>query len=207
VSLFFLSVLRENLFGLICYPVIFLTKPSLQKLTGVFFRVGNTTFGGGYVTMAVLGRELVDLRRWITAEDYALAFAVARVTPGTNIIAFCAAVGWLVLRWAGALAAVVALTAPTAVLAVFILRLLESGASHPFLMAAIAATVAAVSGMMWSIVWTLVSPHLKGFEKSARAVIIAGGSFLASWIFNITPVPILAVAALIGVLWKDRASA
>jgi chromate transporter len=181
-----------------------LTKPSLGKLTGIFFRVGNTTFGGGYVTMAVLGRELVELRRWITAEDYALAFAVARVTPGTNIIAFCAAVGWLVLRWAGALAAVLALTAPTAVLAVFILKLLESGSEHPLLLGAIAATVAAVSGMMWSIVWTLVSPHLKGFESSARAVILAGGSFLASWVFNITPVPILAVTTLIGVLWRDR---
>jgi chromate transporter len=154
--------------------------------------------------MAVLGRELVELRRWITAEDYALAFAVARVTPGTNIIAFCAAAGWLMLRGAGAVAAVVALTAPTAILAVVILKLLESGTEHPLLLGAIAATVAAVSGMMWSIVWTLVSPHLKGFENGTRAVILAGGSFLASWMFNITPVPILAVTTLIGVLWRDR---
>jgi chromate transporter len=180
-----------------------LTKPSLRKLTGIFFRVGNTTFGGGYVTMAVLGRELSGRLGWITPEDYALAFAVARVTPGTNIIAFCAAVGWQVLRFSGALAAVIALTAPTAVLAIFILKLLESGTEHPLIMGAIGATVAAVSGMMWSIVWILVSPNLKGFSKSLRAVIIAGASFAASWFFNITPIPILAVATLIGVLWKD----
>ncbi len=81
--------------------------------------------------MAVLGRELSGRLGWITPEDYALAFAVARVTPGTNIIAFCAAVGWQILRFSGALAAVIALTAPTAVLAVFILKLLESGTEHP----------------------------------------------------------------------------
>jgi len=153
--------------------------------------------------MAVLGRELADRLGWITPEDYALAFAIARVTPGTNIIAFCAAVGWQVLRFTGALAAVLALTAPTAVLSVFILKLLESGSEHPFLMGAIAATVAAVSGMMWSIVWMLVGPHFKGINKSSRAVIIAGGSFVASWMFNITPVPILGIATLIGVLWQD----
>ena len=153
--------------------------------------------------MAVLGRELSDRLGWITPEDYALAFAVARVTPGTNIIAFCAAVGFQVLRFTGALVAVFALTAPTAVLAVFILKLLESGTDHPYVMGAIAATVAAVSGMMWSIVWMLVGPHFKGLTKSARAILIAGGSFAASWIFNITPVPILAIATLIGVLWQD----
>jgi chromate transporter len=180
-----------------------LTKPSLTKLSGIFFRVGNTTFGGGYVTMAVLGRELSDRMGWITQEDYALAFAIARVTPGTNIIAFCAAVGWQVLRFAGALVAVLALTAPTAVLAVYILKLLETGSEHPLLLGAIGATVAAVSGMMWSIVWMLVGPQFKGIGKSARALIIAGGSFVASWMFNITPVPLLAVATLIGVLWQD----
>ena len=44
------------------------TKPSLAAVTRTFFRIGNTTFGGGYVTMAALGRELVELKKWITAQ-------------------------------------------------------------------------------------------------------------------------------------------
>ena len=86
-------------------------NPSLKKLTEIFFRIGNTTFGGGYVTIGMLGRELVDTRRWISAEKFDLAFALARVTPGTNLIAFCAAIGALICGVAGAVAAVVALTA------------------------------------------------------------------------------------------------
>ena len=43
--------------------------------------------------MIVLGRELVDRLKWLARKDFELAFALARVTPGTNIIAFCAAVG------------------------------------------------------------------------------------------------------------------
>jgi chromate transporter len=151
--------------------------------------------------MTVLGRELVTRKQWIAAEDYELAFAVARVTPGTSIIAFCAAAGWLILGWAGALAAVFVLTAPTAVLAVLLLQGIESGAGHPLVMGAVAATVAAVSGMMWAIVWIIVRPYAKGFVPILRSLVIAGGAFLASWRFNVTPVPVLAAATAASLLW------
>ena len=181
------------------------TERSLGKLTNIFFRVGNTTFGGGYVTMAVLGRELVDLREWITKEDYALAFALARVTPGTNVIAFCAAAGWLVLGVAGAAAAVFASSAPSAAIAVLILQGIESGSSHGWIMGALAGTVAAVSGTMWSIVLWLVRPFLRGQARNVlRTLVIFGGSFVASWKFGITPVPILAAAMVLAVVWRTK---
>jgi chromate transporter len=176
-------------------------RPSLNQLSEVFFRIGNTTFGGGLLTMVVLGRELVERRQWITAEDYELAFAVARVTPGTSIIAFCAAAGWLILGWTGALAAVVVLTAPSAVLAVLLLQGIDSSAGHPLVTAAVAATVAAVAGMMWAIVWIIIRPYARGFVPLLRSAIIAGGAFLASWKFNLTPVPVLAAATLASLLW------
>ncbi len=84
--------------------------PTLRKLTGVFLRVGNTTFGGGLPTMAALQRELVEENKWLSMEDYALAFSLARVTPGTNVIAFCAATGARIMGWRGALAATLAET-------------------------------------------------------------------------------------------------
>ena len=68
-----------------------MTKPSLAALTRLYLKIGNTTFGGGDPTMALLQRELIG-RQWITRDDFALAYSLARVTPGTNILAFCAAV-------------------------------------------------------------------------------------------------------------------
>jgi chromate transporter len=177
-------------------------RPSLNQLARVFFRIGNTTFGGGLLTMTVLGRELVERQQWITAQDYELAFALARVTPGTSIIAFCAAAGWLILGWAGALLAVFVLTAPTAVLAVLLLQGIDSGAGHPLIMGIVGATVAAVAGMMWAIVWIIIRPYAKGVESILRCAIIAGGAFLASWKFNITPVPVLAAATAASLLWS-----
>ena len=80
----------------------------------------------------------------------------------------------------------------------------ETWRNQPYVMAAVGGTVAAVSGMMWSTIWTMLKPHLKTFDTSSKVVILTGGSFLASWGFNIDPVPILAVSILVGCLWKDQ---
>lgn len=183
-------------------------SPSVKKLTEIFFRIGNTTFGGGYVTIGMLGRELVDTRRWISAEKFDLAFALARVTPGTNLIAFCAAIGALICGTAGAVAAVVALTAPSSALAVLIMQGFETFQGNRIAMAAIGGTVAAVAGMMWATIWVILRPHVGGMTRTGllrnlQVAIIVGGAFAASRIFGFTPLPIILVGTLIGFLWKD----
>ena len=74
----------------------------LRALAGIFLRIGNTTFGGGDPTIAALERELVERRRVVTAEEYGVTYALCRVTPGTNMLAFCAGIGWLLRGWPGA---------------------------------------------------------------------------------------------------------
>ena len=184
------------------------SPPSVKKLTEIFFRIGNTTFGGGYVTIGMLGRELVDTRRWISAEKFDLAFALARVTPGTNLLAFCAAIGALICGMAGAVAAVVALTAPSSALAVLIMQGFESFQGNRIAMAAIGGTVAAVAGMMWSTIWVILRPHVggmtwQGMTRNLQVVLIAGGAFVATRMFGLTPLPIILAGTLIGFVWKE----
>ncbi len=40
-------------------------SPSLGRLAWVFARFGNTVFGGGSATMAVLERQIVDRHQWL----------------------------------------------------------------------------------------------------------------------------------------------
>ena len=63
---------------------------SLKRLTWIFLRVGNLTFGGGDPTMAALQSALVHARRWLDEEEYGLIYGLARITPGTNLLAFSA---------------------------------------------------------------------------------------------------------------------
>jgi chromate transporter len=155
--------------------------------------------------MAALQREFVEREKWLSPEDYALAFSLARVTPGTNIIAFCAATGAQILGMWGALAGVFSETLPSAALAVLMTQGYESWRSNPVVMAGVAATIAAVVGMMWSAVWGLVAPHWGGMQRSIRTVAITGGAFLAFWKLGMSPLPIIGIAALVGVLWREPA--
>src|SRR5437763_16316125 len=100
--------------------------PRLSHLAGVFFRIGNTTVGGGEPTVAALQKELVR-RGWLSPEQFGLSYALARLTPGTNMLAFCAAAGWYVLGLAGSAAGVVAVTVPSSVLVVWLTGVCEMG--------------------------------------------------------------------------------
>ena len=184
------------------------SRASLRELTAAYFRIGNTTFGGGVPTIAALQRELVDRKGWLSHEDYGLAFALARVTPGTNILAFVAATGARISGFAGALAGTLAVTAPSAVLAILITVGYETWRSNPAVLAAIGGTVAAVSGMMMATVWSLIRPYWKGFRaagrmQSFRTAVFAGGAFLLFWRFQVSPLKIIALAVVAGLLWKE----
>ncbi|MEP7354694.1 MAG: chromate transporter [Acidobacteriota bacterium] len=179
-----------------------LKTPDLRTLATSFFRIGNTTFGGGYITIGMLAREFVDRRQWLSSADFDLAFALARVTPGTNSIAFCVAIGFQMRRWWGAVAGVVTTTAPSAVIALIFIYWFEAWQNNHVAMAGVGGTVAAVAGMMWSTIWTILRPHVGGSVRNIQAVLIAGGAFLASWKFGVTPLPLIVAGTLIGALWQ-----
>lgn len=155
----------------------------------------------------MLGRELVEGRRWLSPQQYELAFALSRVTPGTNLIAFCAAVGALLRGVKGAVAAVLALTVPSAAIAVFFIYGFEHWQANRYVGAALAGTVAAVAGMMWSTIWVILRPHLGSTSDNLRVVLIAGGAFVASWGFGVSPLAIILAGTLIGFLWKGDGKA
>ena len=50
---------------------------SLVELPSIFGRFGNIIFGGGSITIAVLHREIVCKRTWISEEVFALCYALS----------------------------------------------------------------------------------------------------------------------------------
>ena len=80
------------------------SRPGLGRIAWVFARYGNFTLGGGSATTATLHRALVEKRHWLTDDLFALCFALGRITPGTNLLAFCTGSGWLLRGMPGAIA-------------------------------------------------------------------------------------------------------
>jgi chromate transporter len=177
----------------------------LRELAALYLRIGNLTFGGGDAITALLQRELVHRRGWLTWEQYGLAQSLAKITPGTGILAFAAATAWMLRGWFGAVAAVLAISAPSAVVAVLLTWAFTSLGSSPRALAALAAVLASAVGMMWAAVWLIVRPELRPSIRLRTAVVVTGAFVALAW-GSVSPVPVLAAAALVGALWTGDAT-
>lgn len=177
--------------------------PTLASLTAIFLKAGNTTFGGGEPTIAALQRELCQRKGWLSPEQFALAFSLGRVTPGTNVLAFCAAAAWMLRGWTGAIAAVVAASAPSAVLSVWLTVAYEASGRNSIAHAAVLAVLAAVVGMMAAAVWLLIKPHCRSRVWPCALAIVACALLLREWM-HLSPVQLMALGAVAGAVWKER---
>src|SRR5271170_3562452 len=124
-----------------------MARPRLAPVTNLFLRVGISVFGGGDPTIAILQREFYR-RDWLSPERFAIAFGLARLTPGTNVLAFCAATGWYMLGIGGALAAVLAVTIPASILVVWLTRAYDLTGHYPLALSIARALLAAAVGTM-----------------------------------------------------------
>jgi chromate transporter len=176
----------------------------LSQVAAVFFRIGNTTFGGGDPTIAALQRELVDRRRVLAPERYGVVYALARLTPGTNMLAFCAGVGWVLSGWAGSLIAVTAVTLPSAVIAVMLLNAFEIMMRIPVAASALGSMIAAAVGLMFAASYLLIRPHCRP-SAIVRTLVIAASAFVFVWKNILSPVEVIGLAALTGLVWPEPA--
>jgi chromate transporter len=157
------------------------------------------TFGGGSATIATLRREIITKRDWVTQRQFDLSYALSRLTPGTNLLAFSTAVGWLVRGWSGALVVLLASSIPCSVLAVLLTAVYQSLTRHPSAMVGLRGALAAAVGIVAATAWILIRLHVKETSKLNIAA-FAVGAFLLAAVLHIPPIHILLLAAATGVL-------
>lgn len=179
-----------------------LTRPRLGALAALYLRAGNLTFGGGDVITATLQRELVHARGWLTHDQYGLAQSLAKITPGTGILAFCAATAWLLGRWTAAILAVLAASVPAAAFVVLLTWAFTSMSGSPTARAVLAAVLASAIGMMCAAAWLIARPQLRP-ATWLRTAVVGVGAFLALAVWSVSPIQVLALAALVGAVWTS----
>lgn len=177
-------------------------RPRLLDVVRVYAKAGNTTFGGGDPTVAALQRELCEQKHWLTEEEFAIAFSVGRVVPGTNVLAFVAASAYQIHGWLAAVLAVVAASAPSAVIAVWLLVALDAANRNVYAKAAAGAILASVVGMMAASAWQLMKPAFTR-TKWLRVILFSGGALVLREVVQLSPLQVLVLAAVIGAFWRD----
>jgi chromate transporter len=171
--------------------------PSISQIAIVFARYANLTLGGGSATAATMHRELVEKRHWLTDEQFTLSFALGRITPGTNLLAFCTGFGWALRGLSGALVALLASSIPCAVLVGVLTALFDLWRDSPIAQAAIHGAVAAAVGITVKTCWTIARPYFKG-DGRLRVLLVGGAAFVLNAVAGITPIEVLILAAVVG---------
>ena len=176
--------------------------PTLGALASVFARYANTTFGGGSATIAVLRQQILDKRGWLDEPQFELDYALSRLTPGTNLLAFCTAAGWTTRRWLGSLVALLASSLPCSLLVVLFTVFNEQLQGVAWFQAALTGALAAAVAIMVSTAWVFAEPHVKAAPLKA-AIVVPGAAALSLGV-GLSPVKILLLAAAAGLLWPVR---
>lgn len=118
---------------------------SLMDLFVSFTLLALQGFGG---VLAVVQRELVEKKRWMTREEFVEEWAVAQIMPGPNVVNLSLMIGARYFGFKGAMAALAGmLTAPLVI--VLLLALVHAQfADHPGVQGALRGMAAVAAGLI-----------------------------------------------------------
>ena len=102
-------------------------------------------FGG---VLAVVQRELVDKRKWLTAEEFVEDWAVAQILPGPNVVNLSLMLGDRYFGWRGALAGVAGMLCFPTVVVLLIAALFAGVADVPQVQGALRGMGAVAAGLI-----------------------------------------------------------
>lgn len=144
-----------------------------------FLILGLSSFGGPTAHIAFFRDRFVERKKWLTEADFADLLALCQFLPGPASSQFGLSLGWKRAGWAGAFAAWVAFTFPSALLLILfglgVMKYgggLEGGAG--WLKGLQIAVVAVIAGAVTSMWKTLCTDRPRQLLALAAAAILLG---------------------------------
>ena len=123
-------------------------KPRPQSLTDLFISFTLLALQGFGGVMAVVQRELVDRKRWLTTEEFVEDWAVAQIMPGPNVVNLSMIIGGRYFGLRGALVAMAGMLTAPLMLILLIAALYAPYAQHPTVVHALRAMGAVAAGLI-----------------------------------------------------------
>lgn len=93
-----------------------ISHPSFSELVQVSARIGCLSFGGPVGQIALMHRELVEERAWVTEEQYLHALNLCHLLPGPEAQQLAIWIGWKLHGFKGGLAAGLLFVVPGALI-------------------------------------------------------------------------------------------
>lgn len=178
-------------------------RVSLAEATRVWAKIGWLSFGGPAGQIALMHRELVEERRWISETRFLHALNYCMLLPGPEATQLAIYIGWLMHRTVGGLIAGCLFVLPGVLVLLGLSLLYASVGQLPVVVAAFFGLKAAVLAVVVEAVLRIGRRALQG--RFSVAVAIA--AFVSIHVFRLPFPLIVASAALLGALtYRSRPS-
>jgi chromate transporter len=171
-------------------------KGSFDDLTFLatqFTLMSLLAIGGANAAIPEMHRLAVELRGWMTDQQFAEMYAIAQLTPGPNVIVVTL-IGYHVAGVLGALVATTAMCGPTCVLAYMIGKVWDRFRHAPWRIAIQAGLVPISIGLIAASAYVLALAA----DRSVVAAAITLATVALGYFTRINPLWIFAGAAIIG---------
>jgi chromate transporter len=166
---------------------------ALAHLGWVFLKVGFVFFGGGFLLVPLLHRELIQNLHWMSQKEFVDGVALSQLTPGPVAIlaTFC---GFQRGGAVGALLATVCVFAPAFALMCFMTGVYGRVRDLAPVRSAMQVFPPAIVGLLLAAALDLGRPIVTG----AVPVIVGVVSLIAMVRFNVNPALLILGGALVG---------
>ena len=173
----------------------------LLLLFWTFFKIGIITFGGGYAMVAIIEREFVERKKWLTEEEFTDVLAVAESTPGPISVNSATFIGYKRGGVLGSLLSTLAVTLPSFIIIFVISLFLDEFMKFELVQKAFKGIQCAVAVLVISSAFKLS----KGIEWNVFNIIlivISAAAMLAIDIFtlDISTIFIILFGAIVGII-------
>ncbi len=175
---------------------------SLAELTRVFLRIGCLSFGGPAAQIALMHRELVELRRWLTEAEYLRALSFCMLLPGPEAMQLATYAGWRLGGVPGGLIAGLLFVVPGALVVLALSMVYAAFGQVPLVAALFLGVQAAVLAIVLHALQRVAKKALKARWHWALAV----AAFVALFALNV-PFPVVVIGAgVVGWFMADGAA-
>ncbi|ABD54143.1 chromate efflux transporter [Jannaschia sp. CCS1] len=173
-----------------------MTAPSTADLLRIFGRIGLLSFGGPAAQIALMHRELVEERPWLTEQQFLSALSFCMLLPGPEAMQLATYAGWRLRGTLGGLIAGLLFILPGAAVMLALASLYATFGAVPLV-------EAVFLGIKATVIVIVLRALLKVSKKALTgtvAWVLAGAAFVAIFVFDV-PFPfIIAAAAAVGTI-------
>lgn len=166
--------------------------PKVSDLFRVFLRIGLLSFGGPAAQIAVMHKELVEDRLWLTEAQFLNALSFCMLLPGPEAMQLATYAGWRLRGWRGGLIGGLLFVLPGAVVMMGLGLIYILYGHVPLVAAMFIGIQATVVIIVLQALWRLGHKALKTKDRW----MLAGLSFLGIFCFAV-PFPLIILAAAI----------